>query len=203
MTELVRLLEAGGPLKRYSWHYARWHRFIWGSAQAAVRTVTERQRLFGADGLPHVLLTEALAFLVSGQYLQHVAFGTRRVKKSDGSYVEFSKTERTQCCEHLWKLYVQSRSDMEPEQTDEEEQQLEDTHGQQLDDVTVSLSQTSVNENDDGDDDMEEDEPELSVADIQTAQAHLQPQLDTFIAADGCSYHLHAKAAAAARASAT
>ena len=118
----VRLLEAGGPLKRYSWHYARWHRFIWGSAQAAVRTVTERQRLFGADGLPHVLLTEALAFLVSGQYLQHVAFGTRRVKKSDGSYVEFSKTERTQCCEHLWKLYVQSRSDMEPEQTDEEEQ---------------------------------------------------------------------------------
>ena len=99
--ELLDLpLDAAGPLARYSglvtrysWHYARWHRFIWGSAQPAVRTVTERQRLFHADGLPHVLLSEALEFLVSGAYLQHVAFGTRRVKKSDGTYVEFSATQ--------------------------------------------------------------------------------------------------------------
>ena len=95
-------------LTRYGWWWARWHAAVWGSGQTAAPSETQRWRLKGAGDdatLPHEKLTAAVAFLTSEEYLQHLAYGRRRVRKSDGSYVEFPATERKQCCEALWKVY--------------------------------------------------------------------------------------------------
>mgnify|MGYP006137204245 CR=1 FL=1 len=99
-----------GPVKRYGWWFAKWHGAIWLAGQSAAKSSTQRWRLKGAGDLatlPHAKIVLAVEFLCSPELLQHVAFGTRRVKTSTG-WVEFSDTQRTQCAAALWKLYKAS-----------------------------------------------------------------------------------------------
>ena len=102
----VVLADAGGPLKRYHWHFARWHNATWLAGQTAPQSATPRWRLKG-----HSMLLKAIEFLTSGEHLQHVAYGSRRVRKSDGTWIDFPKTERTRCPEELWKAFVASQPD--------------------------------------------------------------------------------------------
>eukprot|EP00966_Prymnesium_polylepis_P170157 3933570-Prymnesium_polylepis.1 len=86
----VRMSEAKHePLKRYVWHFARWHNATWLAGQTPPQTSTPRHSYKG-----HGMLLKAIEFLVSGEHLQHVAYGERRVRKSDGAWVTFPKTER-------------------------------------------------------------------------------------------------------------
>ena len=55
--------------------------------------------------LPHAKIIKCVEFLTSAEFMQHVAFGTRHVKLSDGSSIEVSATERTRAPAELWKLY--------------------------------------------------------------------------------------------------
>lgn len=106
------LAPIGGPLKRYTWWYARWHAHVWLAGQTPAQSSTQRWRLKGAgdaNSLPHALIIAAVEFLTSDEYLQHVAFGTRHVKTSTGC-VELSATERTREKEALWRVYEQSRA---------------------------------------------------------------------------------------------
>ena len=94
-----------GPLTRYSWQYAKWHAAIWLSGQTPAISSTKKWHLKGAGDLgtlPHAKIVAAVEFLL--QFMQHTAYGTHRVKTSDG-WIEFSKTQRTQCIEALWKLF--------------------------------------------------------------------------------------------------
>ena len=55
----------------------------------AAQTQTAKWRLKGAGdlhNLPHVHITDALDFLTSGDNFQHVAYGTRRIRRSDGAW---------------------------------------------------------------------------------------------------------------------
>ena len=107
-----QLGEAGlGPLTRYRWRYAKWHACIWLSGQTPAVSKTEKWRLKGGGDLgtlPHSKLVGAVDFLASGDNMQHVAFGTHRVKTSTG-WVEFPKTQRRQCAEALHTAYAATR----------------------------------------------------------------------------------------------
>ena len=94
------------PLSRYKWRYARWHAHVWLAAQTPPITFTPKHRLKGHEGL-----LDAIEFLTSGHHLQHVAFGVRNVKLSNGSMLTFPKTEHTQCAEALWKLFQEEKGD--------------------------------------------------------------------------------------------
>ena len=107
----LQLANGGGPVTRYGWHYAKWHAAIWLSGQTAAVSRTEKWQLRGTGDLgtlPNAKIVTAVEFLTSGEYLQHVAHGTRRVK-TDAGWHEFSQTERTQCKEALWRVYQVGR----------------------------------------------------------------------------------------------
>lgn len=80
----VQLREAKlGPVKRYSWRFARWHAVIWLAGQAAPPSRTERWRF-----KDHQLRLKMIEFLTSESELQQVAYGVRRIKKSDGTFLD-------------------------------------------------------------------------------------------------------------------
>ena len=99
----TQLQEAGGPVTRHTWRFARWHAAIWLSGQTPPVSTTPVWRLKGHDAT-----LEAVRFLTSGEHLQHVAHGVRRVRMSDGSWLELPKTERIQCAEELWRGFEAS-----------------------------------------------------------------------------------------------
>jgi len=99
------------PLTRYMWQYGQWHERVFLAAQTPIESRTQRWRLKGSGPggtAPHAAIVEAVDFLTSETHLQHTAFGTRRVRMSDGRWVEFPATERIRCAEALWRLYAAS-----------------------------------------------------------------------------------------------
>ena len=96
------------PLTLHVWRGAAWHEKMWGAGQTPLLTQTERWHIRGVgdlQSLPHPKLVAAVEFLASTANLQHTAYGTRRVRMSDGSWLDLSETQRTQCAEALWELY--------------------------------------------------------------------------------------------------
>ena len=137
-------------ITRHTWRYARWHASVhlaaqarparaWqyesstrccsrmpllSAAQTPIQSKTERWRLKGggADGtLPHEAITRALDFLTSPDNLQHTAFDSRRVKKSNGQWVELPDTQRKACAEALWKAYAATHEVGEGEDKEDED----------------------------------------------------------------------------------
>ena len=102
----VQLATAGGPLKRYIWRHARWHAAVWLAGQTPPVSSTPVWRLKGHDAT-----MEAIEFLTSGEHLQHVADGVRRVRNSNGDWVDLPKTQRTRCAEELWREFEGSRAE--------------------------------------------------------------------------------------------
>ena len=101
-------------LTRYVWYYGQWHERVFLSGQTPMQSVTQRWRLRGrgpGGTAPHAAIVEAGDFLTSDETMQHTAYGSRRVRMSDGTWVVFPATERKRCVEALWRLYATSFGD--------------------------------------------------------------------------------------------
>jgi hypothetical protein len=93
--------EADGiRVTRHEWGTARWHEAVWRAGQTPPLTTTPKWRLAGHDAM-----IEAIDFLTNDQSLQQVAYGTRRIRKDDDSWVELPKVEFKKIPEELWKTF--------------------------------------------------------------------------------------------------
>jgi hypothetical protein len=112
----VATLNAGGCglLTRHVWRFGKWHEFTWGAGTTPAVSQTEKWRIKGVVelcALPHPKLVCAVEFIVDN--LQHTAFGTHRVRLSNGTWIELPAAELTQCKEALWKLYSKEMENRE------------------------------------------------------------------------------------------